>query len=339
MCSHKNGFGITIEKDNGLFLQECTPCGSDKSDTVYGVPEKIGAGKIQVQYPHNLIDLYSIDAFFYNPQVIKLSFNEPFVTFSVCLGTDNSDTTSHDSQLAAYHEKGESILTYHESAAEWNLELPQGRITRIVLLMSRMLFDRFIDDQGFRNRLLPDNIINRNSGSPYQIKTGLSPITPYLVKEIMSCSYDGFVKRLFVEAKLREIASLQLAEFFSGEDAAKKSFLKHEDIGRILIARDILVSQIINPPAIVELAVESGINEFKLKKGFKEVFGTTVFGYLREVRLNHAKSLIESGTMSVIEVALSVGYSNPGYFASLFRKKYGVNPGDYLNSIRSGHVF
>jgi AraC-like DNA-binding protein len=74
------------------------------------------------------------------------------------------------------------------------------------------------------------------------------------------------------------------------------------------------------------------LNEFKLKKGFRERFGTTVFGYLRLKRMEKAKALLTDGAKSVIEIANNVGYTNASHFARAFRQVYGVNPGKLITA-------
>ncbi|WP_249664415.1 helix-turn-helix transcriptional regulator, partial [Lysinibacillus sp. D4B1_S16] len=74
---------------------------------------------------------------------------------------------------------------------------------------------------------------------------------------------------------------------------------------------------------LMELSRLIGLNDFKLKKGFKEMYGTTVFGYLREKRLEQASLLLQNGTMNVMEVANAVGCSNPSHFAEVRKEKYG----------------
>lgn len=69
------------------------------------------------------------------------------------------------------------------------------------------------------------------------------------------------------------------------------------------------------------------INEFKLKKLFKEHFGQPVFSYLRACRMAKAAELLEHRGYTVLEAAAAVGYSNPSHFARAFRKVHGINPG------------
>ena len=71
----------------------------------------------------------------------------------------------------------------------------------------------------------------------------------------------------------------------------------------------------------------AGINEFKLKQGFKQVFNNTVFGYLSDYKLNQARELLLRGNTAIKEVADSLGYSSVQHFSHAFRKKFGVPPG------------
>jgi AraC-like DNA-binding protein len=80
------------------------------------------------------------------------------------------------------------------------------------------------------------------------------------------------------------------------------------------------------PPSLPELARSVGLNEFKLKVGFRTHFGTSVFGYLRAQRMDQARRLLVRGELSVTEVAARVGYSNPSKFAAAFRKHFGRPP-------------
>jgi AraC-like DNA-binding protein len=87
-----------------------------------------------------------------------------------------------------------------------------------------------------------------------------------------------------------------------------------------------------SPPSIIELSRRVGLNDFKLKIGFKAIYGTTVYGLLRDERLEKARLLLEMNSMNVGEVAYSVGYSNPSHFANAFKKKFGINPGELVRS-------
>ena len=101
-------------------------------------------------------------------------------------------------------------------------------------------------------------------------------------------------------------------------------------IEKIYQAKEILLSNLENPPSLMELARQVALNDFKLKRGFRQVVGTSAFKYLHDYRLEKARQLLVSGEMNVEEVAFKVGFDSRSYFALAFRKKFGLNPKQYF---------
>lgn len=107
-----------------------------------------------------------------------------------------------------------------------------------------------------------------------------------VIHQILNCPYSGSIKRLYLETKAMELIVRQLAELAASEKKHNKvSALRSGDMERIREARDILMGNIQNPPSLLELAKQAGLNGYKLKAGFRQMFGTTVFGYLHECRM------------------------------------------------------
>jgi len=147
------------------------------------------------------------------------------------------------------------------------------------------------------------------------------------IQSILNCTYTEGLKSMFIESKCTELLVLQA-------DAFEKAIAKNEstplpsayDKDCIYNARDYLIRNIDQPPSIAELARICGINEFKLKQGFKGLFEKSIFGYLNNYKLNHAKELLLEGTQ-IKSVAFQLGYSSVPHFSNAFRKKFGVSPG------------
>ena len=76
-----------------------------------------------------------------------------------------------------------------------------------------------------------------------------------------------------------------------------------------------------------------GTNEFKLKVGFRSIFGTTVYGYLSDHRMEHARKMLTVDKVRIKEVAVEVGYSNPSHFIAAYKRKFGVTPKQHLKSM------
>jgi AraC family transcriptional regulator, transcriptional activator of the genes for pyochelin and ferripyochelin receptors len=143
------------------------------------------------------------------------------------------------------------------------------------------------------------------------------------IKSALNCRYSEDLKKIFL-SKAIEMLVLQ-AESFNQFLTTKPSYVKTSyDKERIIYAKDYIIQHIESPPTLSELARIAGINEFKLKKGFKEIFGTTVFGYLTESRLELAKMDLQENKKTISEIAFELGYSSVQHFSNAFKKKFGV---------------
>ena len=117
-----------------------------------------------------------------------------------------------------------------------------------------------------------------------------------------------------------------------GERPIRPVPLSPEDRENIHAARELLLERMENPPSLDELTRLAGINEFKLKRGFRQLFGAMPYGVLRDTRLSRAREDLESGAMNVCEACVVVCYTNPGNFISLFKKRFGATSGDVRQS-------
>ncbi|BAY91131.1 AraC family transcriptional regulator [Tolypothrix sp. PCC 7601] len=154
-----------------------------------------------------------------------------------------------------------------------------------------------------------------------------NPAIQSVVLQILHCPYQGITKRMYLQGKVIELMALQLAPFL--EDHSVKQLLprlKRETVGKIHHAKEILQARLENPPLLSELAQQVGVSESTLQRGFQIQFGTTVFGYLTNQRMEQAHQLLQNSDFTVAEVANIVGYSHLGHFAAAFKRKFGITP-------------
>ena len=149
-----------------------------------------------------------------------------------------------------------------------------------------------------------------------------------ILYDMLQCPLEGRYKQLYLKGKITELMALQLEEYeqFMGRNmqAAGKA-LKQEEIMRMYMVRDIVVSNLQRPCSLIDLAHQVGTNEAYLKKQFKQVFGTTVFGYLQVIKMGEARKMLLMG-QSVSEVAYLTGYKHVAHFTRAFKKHFGVAP-------------
>jgi AraC-like DNA-binding protein len=156
------------------------------------------------------------------------------------------------------------------------------------------------------------------------------------LQQILHCPFQGITKRMYLESKVWELMALLVEQELARHQGQQTPhLLKPDDVDRIHQARAILLQRLDNPPSLIELARQVGLNDCTLKRGFRQVFGTTAFGCLHEYRLDQARQLLEERRLNVSEIAQAIGFANRSYFAAAFRKKFGVTPREYLSRRRN----
>jgi AraC family transcriptional regulator, transcriptional activator of the genes for pyochelin and ferripyochelin receptors len=151
-----------------------------------------------------------------------------------------------------------------------------------------------------------------------------TPEMMVVIQSILHCGYAGTLKKMYLDSKVPELLLLSLQNVPGDSDL--KVTLHQSDIRLIHKAKEYLLEHIDNPCTIRELAKEVGLNDCKLKKGFKEVYHNTVFGVLIDERMQKAKNLLLETELSVQEVATLTGYKNLSNFTAAFKRKFGFPP-------------
>lgn len=161
----------------------------------------------------------------------------------------------------------------------------------------------------------------------YRHNGNITPDMKTVLWQIMNSPYQGIIQQIYLESKTLELLALQLAQWLEAEEGEQKTInLTPDEIEKIYQAKEILLSNQAKPPSILNLAQQVKIHHMKLKQGFKEIFGTTMFNYLYNYRMEIARNLLLEKKMNVTEVALTVGYSNSSQFAAAFKRKFGITP-------------
>ena len=154
----------------------------------------------------------------------------------------------------------------------------------------------------------------------------------YTIHEILNCKRTGIYKKMFLEARSIELLLLQLEQISTPED---QTSLSKSDCEKMHAVRDFIEQHIAESYSLIDLAHRFGTNEYALKKGFKEIFNTTVFGYWSNLKMQNARKLILEKSLHINEIALTVGYKNPRHFSTAFKKHFGQTPTELKNRRRS----
>lgn len=192
-------------------------------------------------------------------------------------------------------------------------------------------------EPGFLNNLL----LGAESGYLQQLSRGLEKKmnfipAPYsltwqgriadVIQSIRNCPFQGRTRYLFIESKMMELFVLQMEHFQAFQPATPRLLWNKPDTEKFFAVKEYIEAAYLEPLTLKELTYKFGLNEFKLKKGYKQFFQTTVFGHIHTMRMQKAKHLLREQDMSVSEVAYYIGYNNVSSFSSEFKKRFGYNP-------------
>jgi AraC family transcriptional regulator, transcriptional activator of the genes for pyochelin and ferripyochelin receptors len=150
--------------------------------------------------------------------------------------------------------------------------------------------------------------------------------TNEIIQSILNCPLTGKLRKLFLEAKVIELITVQLQHYRALTDIPETSMLKKSELQLMEEVKCFLSSTFSEDHSLKSIALHFGINEFKLKKNFKQHFGETIFDFLFNLKMDHAYHLLRDSGKLVNEVSREVGYKNPNHFTTAFTKRFGVRP-------------
>ncbi|WP_420320304.1 helix-turn-helix domain-containing protein [Flagellimonas sp.] len=146
----------------------------------------------------------------------------------------------------------------------------------------------------------------------------------HIVDGIFKNTYKGKAKMMFFRSQITAL----LSHFFWQLSTLKEDKINKVERKKLYEAKEILSNNLDTPPSLTELSRQIGLNTFKLKKDFKELFGVPVFKYLQNERMTKAHDLIRKNEATVQEAAWHVGYDSLSSFSNAFAKKFGFRPSE-----------
>ena len=174
-----------------------------------------------------------------------------------------------------------------------------------------------------------------NQDKKYYNESDISPSMAIVLSQLFHYNLHPNIKNLYYKGKGYELLSLYFNRS-EDPDAEQCPFLiDEENVMKIKKAKEIVIANMAEPPGLLELADQVGLNLKKLKMGFKQIYGDTVYGFLFDYKMDCARKLLDSGSYNVNEVGLKIGYSTGSHFIAAFKKKFATTPKKYLMSINT----
>ncbi len=271
-----------------------------------------------------------MDYNFFNSITSKVATSRAALGFGFCL-SGKTKTRIQCLRDEFVIQGGQSAFYYLPDIKIKSEDSSTERVKRMSIEMPIETFQEFIAEE-------PDAVPREirvlaegNKPEPFRTVDKLTPWMRKTLTQIFNCPYEGLPGRFFTEAKLMELMAYKLDHMIKHPKKPKVIVkLKKEDVERLHFARELLINNLEQPMGLVELSRIVGISRTKLLNGFDSVFGTSPTSYLRNMRVEKARHLIDQGHMSLTEIAHSVGYSSSSHFTKVFKNYFSVTPSQYV---------
>ena len=176
---------------------------------------------------------------------------------------------------------------------------------------------------------LPEMIVHEKEFNTINQHLPADDAVTGILRNIIECPFQGDMKKAFIREHLRALFTLQLFHFNSivtGESVALETNITPGDRDKLHGVKDHIDQHFLNPASLETLSRDFGLNEFKLKHGFKTLFDTSPIRYLQQKRLSFALALLRDTDKSIKEIAHEIGYAHAANFTTAFLKVFGNPP-------------
>jgi len=180
---------------------------------------------------------------------------------------------------------------------------------------------------------LTDEVLSFTHPSSFSKTLSLCSRTRMVLEALLNHTYTDTLENIYINAQTQMLLLYSMECMLGDKDVEQfqcKFLANEQDREKIIKAREVLLQHIGEPLTIKELSRKVAINECYLKKGFKELFGTTVFDFYQSQRMEHARYLLYEKGLSVTEVSVMLGYSSISHFSTAFKKHTGLKPCELL---------
>ena len=260
-------------------------------------------------------------------QNVTRDIDSSFIQFHFCLKGEGAFLFNNGSYKLNVTEESSLLLYNTQKDLPMDLELDPGSWLLSIIMTIQKFHALFSDEATYIPFLSAEN-----QEKKYYAQEAINPSISVVLSQIMNYNLHPSIKSLYMKGKVYELISLYFNRV-ENTDLEQCPYLADEDnVRRIRNAKEIIIKRMAEPPTLPELAKEIGLSLKKLKEGFKQIYGDSVYGFLFDYKMEYARKMLEGGKHNVNEVGLRVGYSTASHFISSFKKKYGTTPKKYITS-------
>ncbi|WP_055447409.1 helix-turn-helix transcriptional regulator [Lacinutrix mariniflava] len=261
-------------------------------------------------------------------KTIEREIDSSFIQFHFCLKGESQFLFNNGSYTLNVAEETSLLLYNPERDLPIHLEVKPNSWLVSVLISIKKFHGLFSQEADYITFLSGDN-----RDKKYYKDGKISPSMAIALNQLVNYNLNASIKNIYFKAKAYEVLSLYFNRNEEADIEQCPFLVDESNVLKIRKAKDIVISRMAEPPSLQELADEIGLTLKKLKEGFKQIYGDSVFSFLLDYKMEVARKLLESGAHNVNEVGLKIGYSTSSHFIAAFKKKYGTTPKKYVQSV------
>ena len=265
-------------------------------------------------------------------EIISLErhIDNTFIQFHFCMKGNSKFVFNNGNYTLNLLEETSLLLYNPQRDLPIHLEVEPKSWLLSIIISIKKFHSLFSQDADYITFLSPDN-----RDKKYYTDGNISPSMAIVLNQLINFNLNPSTKSLYFKGKAYELLSLYFNRTGEADVEQCPFLINEENVLKIRKAKDIILENMAEPPSLQSLADQVQLSLKKLKEGFKQLYGDSVYSFLLDHKMEVARKFLESGNHNVNEVGLRIGYSTSSHFIAAFKKKYGTTPKKYIMSLSS----
>lgn len=263
-------------------------------------------------------------------QTFSREINLNFIQFHFCVKGTANFSFNEDAYTLPLREENGLLLYNPQRDLPLKLSVSSHSWVLSLLLPITKFHSLFSSEASYISFLSEDN-----KNRKYYKDSHISPSMSIVLNQLINYNLHPSIKPLYFKAKAYELLSLYFNRPAEVDIEQCPFLIDEENVVKIKKAKQIIIAKMADPPTLQELADEIQLPINRLKEGFKQIYGDSVFSFLFDYKMEVARQLLATGSYNVNEVGLKVGYSTASHFIAAFKKKYGTTPKKFVMGLSS----
>ena len=300
------------------------------NESCWRCPENLGDGRFHKIELRPGFEIWISDCIFHRETEFSHRNIPPVLQFSFSLSGHYRIYHDNPRIISEYTGKHQGIHYFHNSNTVCRV-MAKVPVQCVSVLVYPSFFFSYLKNEISSLPPCLATILESANQNGFSYNKDMSPHMHDIIRQISECRQKGLKRKIFLESRALELLFLQLEQLSDNCSYNQRAGRLHpQDRKQTERARNYLVSNLETPPCLCDLARAAGMSHPKLNRCFKQIYGMTVFQYLRYERLNKAREMLENDGFSVTETAYQVGYDSLSHFSQAYKKQFGTSPSNCL---------